>query len=170
MSDLMKFRAASGLSSGFVREQAAVPTTQLDEPQKPNEPPKPNASADCSGFQMEIGRLKSQIRDLNSTISTLQSQPSPSLPSARLTIPSGNSYIGYSGTNGLSFPQAFSLAYVSGGGGKTQALNNLFVKDIQGYFFWGEYNFNQLSSLQNGQGFFVRNFGSPIVLDWSLTI
>jgi len=169
----MKFRAASGQLSGFAREkgQASVvpPKPTSATTQTTTRPPRPtSATADCSGFQQEIGRLKSQIRDLNSTINTLQSQTSSSANSYMLTIPSGASYIGYSGANGLSFPQAFSLAYVSGGSGKTQALGGLFVKNIQGLMFWGEYNFNQLTNLQSGQGFFVRNFGSPIVIDWSL--
>lgn len=167
MNHLMNFRAASGQLSGFSPKETDKPTqtTQTTRPPRPT-----SGTADCSGFQQEIGRLKSQIRDLNATIQTLQSQPSPSVQSAQLTIPSGNSYIGYSGANGLSFPQAFQLSYVSGGGGVTQALSNLFAKDIQGQLFWGEYNFNQLVNLQSGQGLFVRNFGSPIVLDWSFTL
>ena len=170
MSDLMNFKMGRGQGSGFTSQSGASSKQTLVR--EDARPPIPTSVDPCSEFYVEIDTLRRENTALRSQITTLSNQPSSS--SFNFTIPTGVSFVGYSGANGLSFVQAFNKAYVSGGGFANLgtntiegAKNSLFAKNELGKIFWGQYNFNNMGSLKRGEGLFMRNFGQPIVVDWS---
>jgi len=166
----MNFKKGASQPSGFSRASgttlsASKSNTVIDGKYK-DEADKYPIKDDCRGIGAELQRAKENIynlsrvnRDLNSQLNSLSSV---------FTIKSGTSYIGYTGISGVSFESAFEQAYVSGGGGFESAYSNLFVKNIKGNFFWGRFEWNALNSISRGEGFFVKNFGSDIVVDWGL--
>ena len=171
MSDLMNFKKGGSQPSGFSRASGRTLSAEKSNPvmdgkydaayDKPKDPIKDN----CRVIGAELQRAKENVINLSRVNGALNLQLSRL--SANFTIPSGTSYIGYSGVSGVSFTNALSQAYVSGGGGYDTALDNLFVKASSGKFYWGKYNFDSLSLISRGEGFFVRNFGSAVTVDWS---
>tara|TARA_R100001369_G_scaffold78901_1_gene108742 strand:- start:188 stop:742 length:555 start_codon:yes stop_codon:yes gene_type:complete len=181
MSDLMNFKKSSGQPSTFskasgrtlsggsnpvmeARQRAKQLSGVASKPSK-GELDKYPIKDDCSSVSAELAMVRSSLANARAENTNLKSKLSNL--SANFTIPYGTSYVGYSGISGVSFSSAFEQAYVSGGDSFETASYNLFAKAINGKFFWGQYYFSSLTSITRGEGFFVRNLGSPILVDWS---